>query len=67
MIKLYRKSNHLILAIDESDPNAYEQAIRLRALMAGFGPWIPYVTMLDDLIDRWQREGDEKDATLLPE
>ena len=56
MIKIYRKSRHIILAIDETSPNAYEQAVRLRALMIGFGPWMPYVGILDDLIDKWQRE-----------
>jgi hypothetical protein len=61
MIKLYRKSHHLILAIDEQSPNAYEQVIRLRAMMAGFGPWMPYVGMLDDLIDKWQREVDAQE------
>jgi hypothetical protein len=48
-MKLYRKANHTILAIDEASPNAQEELIKLRYMIFTMFP--PYVRELDKLID----------------
>jgi hypothetical protein len=48
-VKLYRKQNHLILAIDETTPNAEQELIKLRYMIFTMFP--PYERELDKLID----------------
>jgi hypothetical protein len=51
-MKVYEKSNHLIIAIPMK-PENYDQALRLRNCMIGYGGFVPAVTEMDRVMREW--------------
>jgi hypothetical protein len=62
VIKIYEKSNHLIIAVPK---DSYLDAVRIRNMMIGFGGYVDEVRKMDLIMEGWERGG--TDGALLPE
>jgi hypothetical protein len=58
-VKVYTKSNHLILAIPIT-PDHYLEACDLRAALNTKGRFVPEVTEIDRVMNGWEEEEEEK-------
>ena len=54
-MKVYEKSNHLIIAIPMTT-EGYEWAVKLRNCLIGFGVFISAVTAMDKIMAGWAQK-----------
>jgi hypothetical protein len=57
MIKVYEKSNHLIIAVHKE---SYLDAVRIRNMMIGFGGYVDEVRKIDLIMEGWGRANEDK-------
>jgi hypothetical protein len=57
MIKIYEKSNHLVIAVPRE---SYLDAVRLRNMMIGYGGWVDEVRKIDLIMEGWERANEDK-------